>query len=188
MAFDFQQFRSELTGDGARPNLFEVILPIPTFSSMIGQNNEMNKFTFMCRATQIPGDAIGFVQVPYFGRTIKVAGNRTFPEWTVTIINDEDFTVRNNMEHWMNGLNTHDTNVRIPAAYSNPQYTTDALVKQYGKRGPDFSTIKQYRMIGCFPIDISSIDLNWATNDVLEEFSVTFALQWWNTVEDGVTF
>ena len=111
MAFNVNSFRSQMIGDGARPNLFEVFLPTGGLAVAGGQA-ATNKFRFMCKSAQIPGSTLGVVTVPYFGREVKFAGNRTFADWTVTIINDEDFIVRKFFERWMNSINTHADNTR----------------------------------------------------------------------------
>jgi len=180
MAFSVAQFRSQMTGDGARPNLFEVSMPFPTFSA---PGNAQTKLTFMCKTAQLPGSTVGVVPVQYFGRELKFAGNRTFADWTITVINDEDFIVRNAFERWMNGLNTHRTNLRNATALAPSSYTQDAEVYQYGKIG---NRIKTYKFIGMFPNDITPIDVDWGSNDTIEEFSVTLAYQWWEAVPTGV--
>ena len=188
MAFSVQEFRSAMQFDGARPNLFhcEVNFPLP-----ITQGDSLNvseKFRFMCRAAQLPGSTVNQIPVNYFGRELKFAGNRIFPEWTVTIINDEDFKVHQAFELWMNGLNSHGTNIRNPQLV-NPEggpesYQTDGYVVQFGKSG---NKLKRYKLVGMFPIDISPIDLDWAANDTIEEYAVTFAYQWWQPTpqDDG---
>lgn len=192
MSFDINQFRSQMTGDGARPNLFEVIMPFPTIARLNGTANAgapEPKLTFMCRTSQLPGSTIGSVPVNYFGRELKFAGNRTVPEWTITVINDEDFLVRNTIENWMNSINSSRTNIRVSNGLSPLSYTTDVLVNQHGKadnggfQGP---IIKQYKGIGLFPIDLSPIDLDWGANDTIEEFSVTFAVQWWEDTRNNI--
>lgn len=180
MAFNVNQFRSQLQGDGARPNLFEVSLPFPAFSF---PGNAQTKTTFMCKTAQLPGSTLGVVPVQYFGRELKFVGNRTFADWTVTIINDEDFVVRNAMERWMNGINSHNLNVRNPVAGTPLGYSVDAEVIQYGKAG---NAIKKCKFVGMFPTDITPIDLDWGSNDTIEEFSVTLSYQWWEAVADGV--
>ena len=180
MAFNVNQFRSQLTGDGARPNLFEVGMPFPGFSS---PGNAQTKTTFMCRTAQLPGATLGLVPLQYFGRELKFVGNRTFADWVITVINDEDFIVRNAMERWMAGINSHATNLRNPAASTPFDYTVDADVVQFSKTGEN---IKQYKFIGMYPTDITPIDVDWASNDTIEEFSVTLAYQWWESVADGV--
>jgi hypothetical protein len=169
-----------MTGDGARPNLFEVSMPFPAFSS---PENAQQKLTFMCRSAQLPGSTVGVVPLQYFGRELKFAGNRTFVDWTVTIINDEDFVIRNAFERWMNGINSHSLNLRNPGALTPSSYTVDSIVTQYAKNG---DPIKRYKFIGVFPNDVAPIDLDWGNNDTIEEFSVTLSYQWWESVEDNV--
>jgi hypothetical protein len=180
MAFNVNQFRSQLQSDGARPNLFEVSMPFPAFSL---PGNAQTKMTFMCKTAQLPGSTLGVVPVQYFGRELKFVGNRTFADWTVTIINDEDFSVRNAFERWMNGINSHNLNVRNPLAGTPLGYSVDGQVTQFGKAG---NTIKKYNFVGLFPTDITPIDVDWGSNDTIEEFSVTLTYQFWEAVADGV--
>lgn len=176
MAFNVTEFRSNMIGDGARPNLFSVSLSFPTIAS--DSSTASQKTTFMAKASQLPGSSIGSVPVYYFGRELKFAGNRTFPDWTIQIINDEDFLIRNSLESWMNSINSHEQNVRRSNAIAPVTYTTDAKVVQYGKAGND---LKSYSFVGLFPIDIAPIDLDWGSNDTIEEYSVTFAYQYWTS-------
>ena len=180
MAFNINEFRSQMQGDGARPNLFEVTMPFPAFSL---PGNAQTKLSFMCKTAQLPGSTVNVVPVQYFGRELKFAGNRTFADWTISVINDEDFVVRNAFERWMNGLNSHNLNIRNPAAQAPLGYTVDSEVRQYGKGG---NTLKKYKFIGVFPTDITPIDVDWAANDTIEEFAVTLSFQWWASVESGV--
>lgn len=174
MAFNVAEFRSQMIGDGARPNLFSVTLTFPTIvnnASAAGQ-----KVTFMAKAAQLPGSTVGTVPLYYFGRELKFPGNRTFPDWTITIINDEDFTIRNSMESWLNLINSHSGNIRDTNAMNPSGYSVDATVSQYGKTG---DVLKSYKFVGLFPQDIAPIDLDWGSNDSIEEYAVTFAYQWW---------
>jgi hypothetical protein len=180
MAFSVNEFRSQMTGDGARPNLFEVSMPFPSFASPA---NAQTKLTFMCKTAQLPGSTIGVVPVNYFGRELKFVGNRTFADWTISVINDEDFVVRNAFERWMNGINSHNFNVRNPLALAPLGYSVDSEVTQFGKQG---NTLKKYRFVGVFPTDITPIDVDWGSNDTIEEFSVTLTYQWWDAVDTGV--
>jgi hypothetical protein len=180
MAFSVNEFRSQMTGDGARPNLFEVSMPFPGFASPA---NAQTKLTFMCKTAQLPGSTVGVVPVNYFGRELKFVGNRTFADWTISVINDEDFIVRNAFERWMNGINSHNFNVRNPLALAPLGYSVDAEVSQFGKQG---NTLKKYRFIGVYPTDITPIDVDWGSNDTIEEFSVTLTYQWWDAVDTGV--
>ena len=180
MAFSVNEFRSQMTGDGARPNLFEVSMPFPGFSSPA---NAQTKLTFMCKSAQLPGSTLGVVPVQYFGRELKFVGNRTFADWTITIINDEDFVVRNAFERWMNGINSHNFNIRSPLATAPLSYSVDGDVTQFGKQG---NVLKKCKFVGLFPTDISAIDVDWGSNDTIEEFTVSLAYQWWEAVADGV--
>jgi hypothetical protein len=180
MAFNVNEFRSQMVGDGARPNLFEVSMPFPGFSS---PGNAQSKLTFMCKTAQLPGSTINSVPVNYFGRELKFSGNRTFTDWTITIINDEDFIVRNAFERWMNGINSHSLNIRTPLARAPGGYSVDGDVTQFSKDG---SSLKKYKFIGLFPTDITAIDVDWGSNDTIEEFTVTLAFQWWEALEYGV--
>ena len=180
MAFNVNDFRAQMTGDGARPNLFEVSMPFPAFSA---PGNAQTKLTFMCKTAQLPGSTLGVVPVQYFGRELKFVGNRTFVDWTITIINDEDFVVRNAFERWMNGINSHNLNVRNPLANAPLGYSVDGDVTQFGKQG---NVLKKCKFVGLFPTDVSAIDVDWGSNDTIEEFSVSLAYQWWEAVADGV--
>ena len=176
MAFNINQFRSQMLYDGARPNLFECTLTFPNGVSI--PDGAGRKLTFMARAAQLPGSTVNQISQFYFGRELKFSGNRTFPEWTITIINDEDFIIRKAFEIWLNGLNSHARNVRN-ANFENPRsYQRPATVTQFGKTG---DAIKAYRFVGMFPIDISPIELDWGANDAIEEYAVTLAYQWWES-------
>jgi hypothetical protein len=174
MAFNVAEFRANMVGDGARPNLFAVTLAFPTIAnngSAAGQ-----KTTFMAKTAQIPASTVGTVPVYYFGRETKFVGNRTFADWTLTIINDEDFLIRASLESWMNSINSHAGNVRSANAVSPTSYTVDASVSQFDKTG---KSIQTYNFVGMFPVDLSTIELDWGSNDSIEEYSVTFTYQYW---------
>jgi len=176
MAFNVAEFRANMIGDGARPNLFQVTLNFPTIADngvLAGQ-----KTTFMAKAAQLPGSTLGQVTTHYFGRELKFAGNRSFADWTLQIINDEDFTIRKSLESWMNGINSHTTNTRASGAKSPSGYTVDAEVIQYGKTG---DMLKKYKFVGLYPHDLAPIELDWGSNDTIEEYAVTFAYQWWES-------
>ena len=164
MAFSVNEFRSQMTGDGARPNLFEVSMPFPSFASPA---NAQTKLTFMCKTAQLPGSTVGVVPVNYFGRELKFVGNRTFADWTISVINDEDFIVRNAFERWMNGINSHNFNVRNPLALAPLGYSVDSEVTQFGKQG---NTLKKYRFVGVYPTDITPIDVDWGFKRKLHYF------------------
>lgn len=175
MAFNINEIRSQLTSGGARPSLFQVRIQNPANSA-----GDI-KVPFMVQTAQIPGSSLGTIEVPYFGRKIKLAGDRTFAEWTVTIINDEDFLIRNAMEQWSNNLNKFLGNTRV---YSSPlQYKSTAQVIQYSKTGVP---IREYTFNGLYPQDITPIELDWNATDTLELFQVTFQYDWWE-VSGGST-
>lgn len=173
MAFNVSEFRANLIGDGARPNLFQVSLAFPTY---VRQANR--EISFLAKTGQLPGSTIGTVPLYYFGRELKFAGNRTFPDWSITIINDEDFRVRNAFEDWMDYVNSHAGNLRDPNAKRPTDYSTDAVVTQFSKDG---TPIKRYRFVGMFPTDVAPIELDWGSNDSIEEFGVTLAYQFWES-------
>jgi hypothetical protein len=176
MAFNVTEFRANLIGDGARPNLFQVTLTFPTFANdAVGSGQALS---FLAKTAQLPGSTLGTVPQYYFGREMKFVGNRSFADWSITIINDENFKVRKAFESWMNGINSHTTNLRNGAATSPTGYSVDAKVDQYDKAG---NIIKSYKFVGAFPVDLTPIDLDWGANDSIEEFSVTLAYQWWES-------
>ena len=176
MAFNVQQFRASLVNDGARASLFEVVMNLPPAAGFTAIDQEIR---FKARATSLPGDSVSSINVNYFGREIKVAGTRTFTDWSFTVINDENFLIRNNLELWMSGLNSHVGNLRNPALATSNLYQADAWVTQFAKTG---EMIKQYHIVGCFPTDVAPIDLDWASGDQIEEFGVTLSYQWWESI------
>ena len=147
----------------------------------------MVDFRFFCKSAQLPGSTIGTVTVPYFGRELKFAGNRTFADWTVTVINDEGFLIRNFFERWMNSINSHAGNTRDVLMPGPQNYVCDATVTQYSK---DAQRQEVYDFVALFPTDLSAIDLDWGSNDAIEEFTVNFSYQYWTrktTTDTGQT-
>ncbi len=172
MAFNVNEIRANLIGDGARPSLFEVTMVNPV--SALGDQ----QLRYMVRATQIPASSLSMIEIPYFGRRIKVAGTRTFPEWQVTVMNDENFSVRRAFEAWSAAINSNQTNVR-----STSNYRTTADVIQYGKEGGE---LRRYQFVNIFPLEIGPIELGWDQGDQIEEFTVTFAFDYWTVDDDQV--
>lgn len=172
MAFNINEMRSQLVYGGARQNLFQVRINNPANAS-----GDL-KTPFMVQAAQIPESQLGVIPVFYFGRQMKLAGDRTFGDWTVTVINDEDFLIRNAMEEWSNRINRLERNVR-----DINRYKSNATVIQYAKDG---TKIREYKFNGIFPSIISPIDLDWASTDQIESFQVTFSYDYW-TVSGGTT-
>jgi T4-like virus tail tube protein gp19 len=177
MAFNVNEIRSQLTLGGARGSLFQV-----TFSNPANSIADI-KVPFMVRTAQLPESTLGTIEVPYFGRKIRLAGDRSFSDWTVTVINDEDFLIRNALEEWSQRISGHQSNLRAFGSASPLLYKSTAEVTQFSKTGVP---IRTYRFNGIFPTSISSIDLNWGDVDSIEEFSVTFQYDWWE-VSGGIT-
>jgi len=150
-------------------------MPFPAFSL---PGNAQTKMTFMCKTAQLPGSTLGVVPVQYFGRELKFVGNRTFADWTVTIINDEDFFIRNAMEAWSNAINSHDSNSRaLPQTYKS-----NAIITQYSKDG---RSLRTYVFEGIYPITVGSIPMGWESTDQIENFDVTFQYDLWRV--EGAT-
>jgi len=172
MTFNVNEFRARaLPLDGARPNLFDVQLTFP--------GNLPLDSRFTVKSAALPGSSIGSTTINYFGREVKFAGNRTFSDWSVTVLNDESFELRTAFETWMSLINSHAGNLRNPAYDSPSTYTSDAFVTQYSKTG---IPIQQYNFIGMFPIDLSPMELDWGSNDTIQEFQVTFVYQYWSNL------
>jgi len=171
MAFNINEFRKQgLASGGVRPSLFEVVI-----SPGIGEDTAtLTKFTFTCEASEIPDATIGSVQVSYFGRQIKLAGDRTYQDWSVTVINDEDFTVRNMFEAWSNQMNQFVGNLKL--SKNNSYKNGSAIVTQYGKSG---DKLRSYEFVGIFPTVISNIGLNWGEQNQIQRFGVTFSYDYW---------
>lgn len=163
-------FKSKLRGGGARPNLFKATVNFPAYAG-----GDVELTSFLCKAAQLPASIMNVIEVPFRGRQLKLAGDRTFETWTVTVLNDTDFNVRNAMERWMNGINAHSANTGL----TNPvDYEADLIVEQLDKDG---STVKTYQFRGCFPTNVAAIDVNYETVDTVEEFTVEFQVQYWES-------
>jgi hypothetical protein len=179
MPFNISTFKTQgLVYGGARPSLFNVNMTVP---QGIGIDNvSAQKFEFVCRTAELPASTVASIDVGYFGRKIKVAGDRTFTDWSVTIMNDEDFSVRSMFEAWSNGINRLVSNVRDPVL-AQDQYKTDLHVYQYSKDG---SIIRAYTLYGAFPTEIGAIALDWETASQIETFTVNFAYDYWTPMSE----
>ena len=168
------EFRSRLSGGGARANLFEVDIAFPE-ELAIDLNLVTDKVPFLVKAAEIPASNLGNIPVPYRGRVLPVAGDRTFDPWTVTIINDTDFIIRDAMEKWSNSINY----LQTAQGTINPEvYQRSAQVKQLSREGsapgdPE-KTLRIYNFQGIYPNTVSSIPLDFGATDQIEEFQVTF--------------
>ena len=164
-------FKSSLSGGGARPNLFEVELAFPDAVAIA--NDVLQKARFLVKAAALPASTISPVDVPFRGRILKVAGDRTFETWTVTVINDTDFAIRSAFEKWMNAINKLDD----ASGITDPeQYQKDAMVHQLDRDG---SVLRSYKFWDIYPTNISTIDLSYETTDTIEEFTVEMQVHWW---------
>jgi hypothetical protein len=170
-------FRAALVGSGTRPNLFQIVLRFPILAASGAADGLV---TFLAETSSLPADKVGEIEVPYMGRKSYYPGDREFDPWTVTVMNDENFIIRDAFERWMSALNSHVGNTRDPLAGVPSGYTTDALVQQLAKL--DLPPIKQYNMKSCFPTELGAIELDWGTNNTIEKFQVTFRYQWWDAV------
>ena len=180
MAFSISKFRGgALSKSGARANLFDVML---TGSAAQSFGVNTTEFQFACKAANIPAMAVGVVEVPYFGRVVKVPGNKTFDNWSVTVINDEDFRLRNGFEKWMAAMGTHESNIVNIGAGFDSSGTGDlfgsATVKHYGKKGENV-VLAEYEFTNIFPVSVGEIALDWSSNDAIEEITVEFAYDYW---------
>ena len=163
-------FKSKLIGGGARPNLFKATVNYPAYAA---GDSELS--SFLCKAAQLPASIIAQLDVPFRGRQLKIAGDRTFENWTITIINDSNMEVRNAFERWMNGINANEAN----SGLLNPNdYMADMAVEQIDRAG---NVTKKYEIRGAYPVNVSGIDLSYDTNDAIEEFTVELAFQYWES-------
>ena len=177
MAFNVNLFQGALKFGGARPSLFQVNITNP-----VNATGDV-MVPFMAKTTQTPASNITPIPLKYFGRDVKFAGQRTFTEWSATIINDEDFAIRNAMEEWHNAINSGKTNLTNLGSSSPTLYKSDAQVTHFSKTGVP---LRVYNMVGIFPVTISPVELAWETVDALETFEVTFAYDYFE-VSGGIT-
>ena len=169
--FNISTFQAALSSQGARPNLFNMTLTTPATLALTTTN-----FEKLCKTAQIPGSTIGVVEVQYFGRPVKLPGNRTFENLTTTIINDEGFVLRHTMEKWMSILNAHETNTTATGA-AGSGFMGSLSLQQYSRDGN--TDINPYVFNNCWPVNLAPIDLDWGTNDTIEEFTVEWAYDFW---------
>ena len=169
---NINDFKAKLAGGGARANQFKVTMPFPGYSQVGG---EIEDLAFLCRTTSLPGMTVPSFNVPFRGRSIKIAGDRTIADWSVTCYNDTDFKLRNAFERWMNGINNMTDNEGL----TNPaDYQVDAFVDQLDRNG---ATLKSYTLRGVFPTNHTAIDLDYDEKTEVEKFTVTLAYQYFES-------
>ena len=188
---NISQFKSKMIGSGARPNLFEVDVTFPTGVNLAVQGDgtgqfDKENFRFLCKAAALPASTITPIPVPFRGRELKVAGDRTIDVWTVSVINDENFIHRRAFEAWMQNIAQYGDH----SGLTNPNdYMGNAIVYQLGRSpsntqgnnttGEDANILAQYRFIDIFPTGISEIGLSYDQANTIEEFTVEFQVQYW---------
>ena len=169
---NINDFKSRLRGGGARANQFKVTLPFPGYAAVGGETSDM---AFLCTATSTPASNVAEVAVPFRGRSLYVAGDRTFDTWTTTVLNDTDFKIYRAVERWLNGINNMTDNEGI----ANPaDYQVDAFVDHLDRNG---TTLKSWTFRGLFPTALPGIALAYGTNDAVETFDVTWRYQYFET-------
>ena len=163
-------FKSKLTGGGARSNLFEVVLTFPDAAAP--DQVVLDKSRFLVKGANLPASNVAQIEVPFRGRVLKVAGDRTFDSWTVTVLNDTDFAIRSAFEKWMNVINRMSDNTGL----TNPaEYQSDAFVYQLDRDG---TALRSYRFYDIFPTQVGPIELSYDSQGI-QEFTVELQVLWW---------
>ena len=169
---NINDFKAKLSGGGARSNQYKVVMPFPGYAQVGG---EIEDLAFLCQAAELPGMAITPIEVPFRGRAIKIAGDRTIADWTIKVINDTNFKLRDAFERWMNGINNMTDNEGL----TNPvDYQVDAFVDQLDRNG---ATIKTYTLRGVFPTALNPIPLDYGEKTDLSETTITLAYQYFES-------
>ena len=177
-------FKTALIGGGARANLFEVGITLPTAAASATGGQLPEKFVMLCKAANLPASNVGNIDVPFRGRIFKVAGDRTFDTWQITVINDTDFAIRTIMENWMQ----HIAQYKDASGVTNPNdYMANAIVAQLNRNSSTMGSssnagivnAKEYKFEDIFPTNISAIDLSFDSSDQIEEFTVEFQVNYW---------
>lgn len=177
MAFNIELFKGAMKLGGARPDKFQVNITNPV--NGVGDI----QVPFMCKASRLPPSTLTTIPLKYFGRTVNFAGVREFPDWTVTLFNDEDFAIRNAMEAWHNAINSPAGNLRQLDNASPLLYKSDASVTQFSKTGVP---LRIYKFKGLFPSEIGEIALDWENGEQIETYDVTFKYDY-HEISGGVT-
>ena len=168
-------FKAQMIGGGARPNQFRVELTFPSFVTLgviAGQRAQ-----FLCRAASLPASTIETISIPYRGRPVNFAGERSFQPWTVSIYNDTTFNIRNALEQWQSGIQQYNTT----NGRTNPtDYQVDLSVHQLDRNG---ATIKSYKFTDAFPTNIGAITLDYEQQNAIEQFDVEFVYNFFTSNE-----
>ena len=174
---------------GVRPNMFQVDMVFPANIGLTDSSSDKDLVSLMCKSAALPASNIGVIEVPFRGRTVKIAGDRTFDNWTATFINDKDMKVRSKFENWLGALNEHQANKTLAAGGEDPiNYTTSVFVKQLEKNdgtGTGGDALRGYKLWYAFPTSVSAIDLAYDSNDQIEEFTVEFQYSYWTVGDES---
>ena len=183
MTTKLNNFLSKI-GEGVKPNMFVVDVSWPTDLDNKPEGDNRELVNLLCKSTALPASNIGVIEVPFRGRTVKIAGDRTFDTWSATFFNDKDFKIRTYFEKWLEQINTHESNnapLFVPTN-SNAGYMASLKVKQMRKDDRESGSIlRQYDLLHAFPTSVSQIDLAYDSNDQIEEFSVEFQYSYWTS-------
>ena len=184
-------FKTSLKGGGARPNLFEVAITLPTnAAAATGGQLPAEEFRMLCKAANLPGSTVASIDVPFRGRIFKVAGDRTFDPWSITVINDNDFAIRKVMEDWMQ----HIAQYKDASGVTDPlSYMGSATVQQLSRSsstvtatsGSGVVVAREYTFQDIFPTSVSAIDLSADSSNAIEEFTVEFQVNYWHPSGTG---
>ena len=184
-------FKANVTSDFARPNLFQVDLAFPT--GIINNSSLINLGKFTVRAANLPSSQIGVIEVPFRGRVLKIAGDRTFEPWTITVMNDSGFVLRSAFELWASSIQAYNENFTSAATLGNENdstgYFADMSVHQLAKdikSGVKPRVLKSYKFYNIFPSAIAAIDLDYGNNDAIEEFTVEMQVQYWTPLDASI--
>lgn len=181
MATRIDNFLTKI-GEGVKPNMFVVDINWPTALTGKPEGDNKDLVDLLCKSAALPGSNLGVIEVPFRGRTVKIAGDRTFDTWTATFFNDKDFKIRGYFEKWLEQINTHEANSAPLYKPTNAAegYMATVKVKQLRKDGvTNGSVLRQYDLYHAFPTNVSQIDLAYDSNDQIEEFTVEFQYSYW---------
>ena len=177
-------FKAKVTSDFARPNLFQVDLAFPNDILQGADLIDLGKFTV--RAANLPSSQVGVIEVPFRGRVLKIAGDRTFEPWTITVMNDSKFKLRAAFEKWASSIQGYAENFTVARGLGDRDdstgYFADMTVQQLSRdirAGKAPKVLKAYRFYNVFPSNIAAIDLDYGSNDAVEEFTVELQVQYW---------
>lgn len=164
-------------GGGSRPNLFEVGITFPT--ALTGGTTPVTNYQLLCKSTSIPAMTIGSIEVPVRGRSVKVPGDRSFADWTVTFLSDAGFTVRKKMEEWSNWVKLNDfSTATLRSSTVGDDYYGVIKVKQLSEAS---AVLRVYTLNLAFPVDVSAMDVSYDTTDAIQEFTTTFQYSYFTT-------